>query len=189
MRNIVVFMHVALDGFVAGPNGEMDWIKVDDDMFAYAGKQTDEADTALYGRVTFGMMDGYWPTAADQPNASAHDKQHSKWYNKVKKVVVSKTLAIPAREDLEIVSSDMIKRITEIKNENGKNILIFGSPSLVHGLLSANLVDDFWLFVNPVLLGKGIPMFKGVEQTIQLELKENTSFKSGVTCLHYQRKA
>jgi dihydrofolate reductase len=73
MRKVILFMHTTLDGFVAGPNGEMDWINVDDEMFDFAGKQTNQADTALYGRVTFEMMNGYWPTAGEQPNASKHD--------------------------------------------------------------------------------------------------------------------
>src|SRR5882672_2392038 len=92
MRKLVSFMHVSLDGFVAGPNGEMDWIKVDEEIFDYAGYRTNEADTALYGRVTYDMMEGYWPTAADQPNASKHDIEHSKWYKKVEKVVLSRSM-------------------------------------------------------------------------------------------------
>jgi dihydrofolate reductase len=85
-------MHTSLDGFVGGPNGEMDWIDVDDEMFEYAGQRTREADTALYGRVTYQMMESYWPTAGDQPTATKHDIEHSKWYNSVAKVVVSRTM-------------------------------------------------------------------------------------------------
>src|SRR5215831_10792062 len=92
MRRLVLFMHMTVDGFVAGPNGEMDWIHVDEEMFEYAGQQTDNADTALYGRKTFEMMDSYWPTAADQPSAAKHDIQHSQWYNRVEKIVVSRSL-------------------------------------------------------------------------------------------------
>src|SRR5690242_8430146 len=92
MRKLVLFMHVSLDGFVTGPNGEMDWIKVDDEIFDFAGQRTNESDLALYGRVTWQMMDAYWPTAADQPNASKHDIEHSAWYNQVEKIVVSRTM-------------------------------------------------------------------------------------------------
>lgn len=92
MRKIVAFMHTSLDGFVAGPAGEMDWIHVDEELFEYAGRQTDKSDTALYGRVTWQMMQSYWPTAADKPNATKHDIQHSAWYNNVEKVVLSKTM-------------------------------------------------------------------------------------------------
>lgn len=76
MRKVIVLEHVTLDGFVAGPNGEMDWISLDDKMFDDVGHFTDDADTALYGRVTYQMMEGYWPTAGDQPGASNHDIKH-----------------------------------------------------------------------------------------------------------------
>ena len=80
MRNVVMFVHTSLDGFVAGPQGEMDWITVNDEIFYFVTHLTDETDMALYGRVTYEMMEGYWPTAGDQPNASKHDIEHSKWY-------------------------------------------------------------------------------------------------------------
>ena len=92
MRNLIFFMHTSLDGFVAGLNGEMDWINLDEAMFDFVATMTDQADTALYGRVTYEMMQSYWPTAGEQPNASKHDKEHSNWYNNVSKVVLSKTM-------------------------------------------------------------------------------------------------
>jgi dihydrofolate reductase len=91
MGKIVLFMHTTLDGFVAGQNGEMNWIIVDDEIFDFAGNNTDHADTALYGRVTYEMMEGYWPTAGNQPTASKHDIKHSNWYNRVTKVILSKS--------------------------------------------------------------------------------------------------
>ena len=80
-------MHISLDGFVSGLNGEMDWIKVDEEIFSYGHKRISETDTALYGRVTYEMMESYWPKAADQPDASIHDIEHSKWYKNVHKIV------------------------------------------------------------------------------------------------------
>jgi dihydrofolate reductase len=77
MRKIIAFMHISLDGFVAGLNGEMDWIKVDEEIFDYVGKRISEGDTALYGRVTFQMMENYWPGAGDNPAATRHDIEHS----------------------------------------------------------------------------------------------------------------
>ena len=85
-------MHVSLDGYVSGPNGELSWAKVDEELFAHVGKRISKGDTALYGRVTYQMMEGYWPTAADEPNASRHDIEHSAWYKKVQKVVLSKSI-------------------------------------------------------------------------------------------------
>ena len=85
-------MHISLDGFVAGPNGEMNWIKADQEIFDYVGKRISEGDTALYGRVTYQMMENYWPTAGEKPTATRHDIEHAKWYSKVHKVVLSNTM-------------------------------------------------------------------------------------------------
>src|SRR4051812_18720141 len=133
MRKIISFMHISLDGFVAGPNGEMDWIKVDEEIFDYVGKRIGEGDTALYGRVTYQMMENYWPTAGDKPTASKHDIEHSKWYKKVHKVVLSKTMNPDSYRDAgwtntEIISDSLPERINEIKQQAGKDILLFGSP-------------------------------------------------------------
>src|SRR3954467_5442963 len=128
MRRLVLFMHVSVDGFVAGLNGEMGWIHVDEDMFEYAGQQTDEADTALYGRVTYQIMDSYWPTAADQPNATKHDIQHSQWYNSVEKIVLSRTMQDTGLKKVSLVHDNLHEEITKRKQQQGKNIVIFGSP-------------------------------------------------------------
>lgn len=187
MRKLIVFMHTSLDGFVGGPNGEMDWINVDDDMFEYAGKQTDEADTALYGRVTYEMMESYWPAAGDQPDASKHDKQHSAWYNSVEKAVVSRTLQQEGRRKTRIISDNIPGEIISLKQAEGKNILVFGSPSVVHALMADNLIDHYWLFVNPVLLGQGIPLFRNIKERIKLKRIETITFNSGVVCLHFEK--
>ena len=92
MKKLFFLMHTSLDGFVAGPNGEMNWIKLDEELFDFVAAMTAKADTALYGRVTYEMMQGYWPAAGKQPNASKHDKEHSAWYNQVSKVVLSTTM-------------------------------------------------------------------------------------------------
>jgi dihydrofolate reductase len=180
-------MHTSLDGFVAGPNGEMNWIKVDEELFDFVGTMTDNADTALYGRVTYEMMESYWPTAGEQPNASKHDKEHSAWYNKVSKVVLSRTMNETGRINTKIISDHLTDNINKIKNKEGKNILIFGSPGASHSLLSLGLIDEFWLFVNPVLTGKGQPLFKDINETIKLKLEESKTFASGVIALHYSK--
>jgi dihydrofolate reductase len=184
MKKIVAFMHVSLDGFVAGPNGEMDWINVDDELFDYAGKMIDRADVALYGRVTYEMMEGYWPTAADQPNASKHDIEHSAWYKKVDKVVLSTTMKSNLK--VKVVKDNLAEEISKIKNQGGKDIVIFGSPRTTHALMQNNLVDEFWLFINPILIGKGMPMFSEISERRKLKLLETKIFSSGVLGLHYQ---
>ncbi|MEI9917698.1 MAG: dihydrofolate reductase family protein [Bacteroidota bacterium] len=187
MRKVVQFMHVSLDGFVAGPNGEMDWIIVDEDLFDYAGDRTDQSDAALYGKNTYMMMDGYWPTAADQPDASKHDKQHSAWYKKVDKYVLSHTLQSDPSKKLHVIGKDLVNEIEAIKKTPGKEIVIFGSPSAGHSLAQLGLVDEYWLFINPVLLGKGVPMFKGLSDITKLKLQKTHAFANGVVCLYYSK--
>lgn len=181
-------MHTSLDGFVAGPNGEMDWIKLDGELFDFVGAITDKADTALYGRVTYEMMQNYWPTAAEQPNASKHDKEHAAWYSKVSKIVLSNTMSGNGLDNTRVISGNVAEKINEIKKQDGKNILIFGSPRASHSLLGEGLINEFWLFVNPVLLGQGIPLFKNVFKTTRLELVESRTFSCGVIALHYKQK-
>jgi len=185
MRKLVLLMHTSLDGFVAGPNGEMDWIQVGDEMFEIAGERTNEADTALYGRVTYQMMQSYWPTAADKPNASSHDMEHSRWYNSVKKVVASKTMKGADVPNTTIVSENLPGEVSRLKRATGNHILLIGSPSVVHALLKENLIDDYWLFVNPLLLGNGIPLFQDTKNCIELKLQATKVFTAGVICLHY----
>lgn len=181
-------MHTSLDGFVAGPNGEMDWINVDDQIFDYAGKRTDEADTALYGRVTYQMMDSYWPTAGQQPAATKHDIEHSRWYNSVSKVILSRSMQGQNLPKTKIISSNLSGSINELKKQTGKDILMFGSPTAAHSLMQHNLIDDYWLFVNPVLLAQGIPMFNSIEERRKLKLTTSHAFPSGVICLHYEKQ-
>jgi dihydrofolate reductase len=185
MRKITLFVHTSLDGFVAGPNGEMDWIKVDNEIFDYVGKRTDQSDTALYGRVTYEMMEAYWPTAAEKPGATKHTIDHSKWYASVSKIVVSRTMKGKNPKNTKIISENIKDEILKIKENEGKEILVFGSPSVGHVLMQHNLIDEYWLFINPVLLGKGIPLFKDIQERKNLKLIKSHVFSSGVNCVNY----
>src|SRR5439155_974902 len=185
MRKLISFMHISLDGFVAGPNGEMNWIKVDEEIFDHVGERISETDTALYGRVTYEMMQNYWPTAGDEPGASKHDIEHSKWYNKAHKLVLSKTMKDAALTNTTIISDNLSNEINEIKQGAGSEILVFGSPTATHSLIQQNLIDGYWLFVNPVILGQGIPLFTGIKDQIKLILLTTHQFTSGVTELNY----
>lgn len=185
MRKIISFMHMSLDGFVAGPKGEMDWIKVDEEIFDYVGKRISKSDTALYGRVTYQMMENYWPTAGDEPSASRHDIEHSKWYNNAHKVVLSKTMKDTGLINTKIISDNLSDSINEIKQQEGEDILLFGSPAATHSLIQQNLIDGYWLFVNPIILGRGIPLFLDIEDKIKLKLLTTRQFTCGVTELNY----
>ena len=189
MRKIISFMHISLDGFVAGQNGELDWVKIDQEIFDYVGKRISEGDTALYGRVTYQMMENYWPTAGDKPKASKHDVEHSKWYNNVHKIVLSKTMKGSGLTNTKIISDNLPDRVNEIKQSRdggSKEILLFGSPTATHSLIQLNLIDGFWLFVNPTILGRGIPLFTDIKDKIKLKLLPTTrQFACGVTELNY----
>lgn len=181
-------MHISLDGFVAGPNGEMNWIKVNEEIFDYVGKRISESDTALYGRVTYEMMENYWPEAGRKPEASRHDIEHSKWYGNVQKVVLSKTMKDTGLNNTIIISDNLPDRLNEIKKSysgGSEEILLFGSPTATHSLIQLNLIDGYWLFVNPVILGKGIPLFADIKDKINLKLLNTRQFNCGVTELNY----
>jgi len=179
-------MHISLDGFVAGPNGEMNWIKANQEIFDYVGKRISKGDTSLYGRVTYQMMESYWPTAGDKPTATKHDIEHSKWYSKVHKVVLSKTMANMDLTNTTIISDNLLDRINQIKQQTGEDILLFGSPTATHSLIQQNLIDGYWLFVNPIILGQGIQLFVDIKDKIKLQLLPTTrQFTCGVTELNY----
>jgi dihydrofolate reductase len=190
MRKIISFMHISLDGFVAGPNGEMDWITVNEEIFDYVGKRISEGDTALYGRVTYQMMENYWPTAGTKPTATRHEIEHSKWYKNANKVVLSRTLrdsgpiAIGLNKT-KIISDNLSVRLNEIKQQAEKEILLFGSPTATHSLMQLSLIDGFWLFVNPIILGQGIPLFVDIKDKIKMDLLTTRQFTCGVIELNY----
>ena len=186
MRKIISFMHISLDGFVAGPNGEMNWIKVNEEIFNHVGQRISQGDTSLYGRKTFNMMESYWPTAADKPDASNHDIQHSKWYKNVHKIVLSKTLKAADFSNTTIIDYNIAEKINEIKQQEGSEILLFGSPTATHALQKLNLIDGYWLFVNPILLGDGIPLFAEINDITQLNLNSVKAFECGVVEMKYE---
>jgi dihydrofolate reductase len=185
MRKIILIMHASLDGFVGGPNGEMDWIKFDDDLFGFVGTFTEDADTALYSRVTWEMMENYWPTAGDKPNAGKHDIDHSNWYKKVDKVVLSRSMRGKQHDKTRFLSDNVPAEIEKIKQQPGKNILLLGSPTAVHLLTQHQLIDEYWIFVNPIIIGEGIPLFKDVQHKMSLKPLSTKSFPCGVTALSY----
>lgn len=178
-------MHISLDGFVAGPSGEMNWIKVNEEIFDHVGKRISQGDTALYGRVTYQMMENYWPTAGDKPTATRHDIEHARWYAKVHKVVLSKSLEGAGLANTTIISDDLSDRIKEIKQQAGSEILLFGSPTATHSLIQLDLIDGYWLFVNPIILGRGIPLFVDIKDRTKLNLVTTRQFTCGVTELSY----
>ncbi len=186
MGNIVLFMHASLDGFAAGKKGEMNWIHVDQEIFDFVSERIEKTNTALYGRVTFQMMESYWPTAADKPGASKHDIEHAAWYKSAHKVVLSNTLNQATLTNTTVIGKDYAAAVRKLKEKTTGEMLLFGSPTATHSLLAENLIDECWLFVNPVLLGEGIPVFKGIKEKQSLELLKTHVFSSGVICLQHK---
>ena len=188
MRKIISFMHISLDGFVAGPNGEMDWITVDEEIFDYVGKRITEGDTALYGRVTYQMMENYWPTAADDPKAGQHQVTHASWVNKAEKIVFSKTMKKSGWYNTTFINENIENEMRKRKSAAGKNMILIGSASIAHLFVQLDLIDEYLINVNPVILGDGIPLFKSIKDKKNLQLLSATTFNSGVVGLHYQSR-
>src|SRR5215212_2707551 len=151
MREVILLMHTSLDGYVAGPNGEIDWIVFDEELADEVGKITESADTALYGRITYEMMESYWPTAGESPTATKHDIEHSNWANNALKIVFSKSLKKTNWKNTRIISDNITEEIAEIKKQPGKNLLLIGSASITHFFVKHNLIDEYWINVNPVI--------------------------------------
>lgn len=187
MRKILSLMHISLDGFAAGAKGEMDWIKIDDDVFTFVDSFIVKADTGLYGPKTFGMMEAHWPNVLKDPTASGHQLSHAHWYSKAKKVVFSTTVGSLDNKNTRLIKENAATEIARLKNESGKDIMIFGSPGLVHSFAQLGLIDEFVITINPVILGAGIPMFKGISSRVDLHLQQITKFKAGSVGMHYSK--
>jgi dihydrofolate reductase len=188
MRKIVSSIIMSLDNFTANTAGDLRMFKVDEEFFDMSASLCDAADTALYGKGTYHIMQSYWPTAGDKPNASAHDKQHSLWYKQVNKYVLSKTLKSEEAPNATIIRENVVEELKKLKQEEGKNIQIFGSPGVVRSLTQEGLIDEYWIFVYPVIIGNGIPLFKDIKQQIDLTLVSGKLLTSGAAALHYIRK-
>jgi dihydrofolate reductase len=184
MRSIIQLAHVSLDGYLAGPGGEMDFITFDSEVAEYAYPLMRPVDTAIYGRRTYQMMEGYWPAVLDAANASAGEKSHARWYAGVKKIVASRTL--PARTGhVTIASDDIVSVIATAKEQPGGDMMIFASPTLSHVLSAAGLIDEWRLTWQPVILGGGLPLFGGKEAHSKLELRSSRAFRSGIVATHH----
>ncbi len=185
MRKIVSSIIMSLDGLVANTAGDLRMFKVDEEFFAMSEAFTNEADAALYGKGTYSIMQAYWPTAAEQPDASSHDKQHSLWFNHVNKYVLSTTLKDSEAPNATIIRENVVDELKKIKEQEGKNIQIFGSPGVVRSLIEKDIIDEYWIFIYPVIIGNGIPLFKDIKQQIKLSLVSSRVLKSGAVALHY----
>lgn len=186
MRKVVLFMHLSLDGFAAGPHGELDWISYDEELVKHAESIAATVGTAVYGRVTYQMMESYWPTVLTNPSSTKHEIDHARWVENISKIVFSKSLKKVEWNNTTLIKENIAEELLKLKQQPGKDLVIFGSPGLAQTLVRMGLIDEYRLTVNPVVLGSGIPLFVDVKDKISLKLLETKSFRSGVVGLHYR---
>jgi dihydrofolate reductase len=186
MRKIIVTMWVTLDGFIAGPNNEMDWVIVDEEMGTYEDAVVSAADTLLLGRVTYESFAGSWPYVPDNPAASEGEKAYARKLNAMRKIVFSKTLPTVEWNNSSLVKEVLPEEIQKLKHEPGRDMLIYGSASIVRTLTNHGLIDEYQLLVHPVVLGSGKPLFQDIKDRHPLKLVNTKTFPSGVIGLYYQ---
>jgi dihydrofolate reductase len=184
VRKVIMFNRISVDGFFAGPNGEINWF-VGDPEVDKATHEMMQPDTILYGRVTYQLFEGFWPNVAKNPDATKQVQDLAEELNQMTKVVFSSTLEEVSWVNSKLIKGDLLKEVQELKQGEGADIAIFGSGSIVQQLADAGLVDEYLIVVTPVVLGSGKPLFKDV-QAIKLNLLETRSFKSGNVVFHYR---
>jgi dihydrofolate reductase len=182
MRKVRSFMVTTLDGFVEGPNQEFDWPNVDAEFNEFAAKQLEEADTLLFGRLTYEGMAGYWPTA----DARRDDPVVAPLMNNIAKIVFSATLDKAEWNNSTLVRGNAADEVKRLKEQPGKDMFIFGSPNLTVSLLRAGLVDEVGVMVNPILLGAGRSLFDASHDRIHLKHVRTRTFDSGNVLLTYE---
>jgi len=167
---------------MAGPNGEIDWFLWNEETAQYAKDLAKSIDTILFGRVTYELMANFWPT----PAADSEDPVITQYMNDTAKIVFSKTLEKADWKNTRVIREINSEEILKMKQQPGKNMVIYGSGGLVSSLTQLGLIDDYRIFVNPVILGQGKPLFKDLKDRHKLKLINSTIFKNGVVLLHYQ---
>ncbi|MCC4769625.1 dihydrofolate reductase [Methanosarcina sp. DH2] len=189
MRKIIMFNRISVDGFFAGPNGEIDWFiadhELDKALHEMGEPGMDSPDTVLLGRVTYQLFESFWPKVAADPESPEEARVIANELNQMTKVVFSKTLKEVSWQNTRLVKGNVIGEVSRLKREKGSDILLFGSGTIVQQLADEGLIDEYLLAVTPVVLGTGKPLFKDVKK-LNLKLLETKKFKSGNVLLHYE---
>ena len=173
---------MTLDGFFEGPNRSIEWHNVDDEFNDFALEQLTSTDGLIFGRVTYELMADYWPT--DQ--ALQDDLIIAEWMNKLPKYVFSRTLNQADWKNTTLVRGDAAIELHKIKGQPGRDMFIFGSADLSTSLIQNDLIDEYRVLVNPILLGQGTPLFRGLKDPISLQHIHTRTFKNGNVLLTYQ---
>jgi dihydrofolate reductase len=185
MRKLIVFNNVSLDGYFAGENGDISWAHSGNDdaeWNAFVAENASGGGQLLFGRITYELMAGYWPT----PQAIKNDPVVAEGMNSMPKVVFSRTLEKASWNNTKLVKSDIASEIRKMKIEPGEGMAILGSGSIVSQLAQEGLIDEFRIVVNPVVLGKGKTMFDGISEKLNLKLTKSRTFSNGKVLLCYE---
>jgi dihydrofolate reductase len=182
MRKVLFFMLISIDGYFEGPDKNISWHNVDEEFNQFAIDQLDSVDTLLFGRKTYEMMASYWPT----PVAKSNDPIVAEKMNSLAKIVFSKTLSNITWQNTRLIKENYFDEITKLKQKSGKDLIIFGSSDLAVTFIENDLIDEYRIMVNPVALGDGKTLFKGLHNKLDLQLLKTKIFKSGNVLLYYK---
>jgi dihydrofolate reductase len=181
MRKLFLFMLVSLDGFFEAPNQDISWHHADEEFNEFAIQQTSEVGTLLFGRVTYEGMASYWPTEF----AIRNDPAVAGLMNRLPKIVFSKTLDKVKWNNTRLVKDNVMEEVLKLKQQPGKDIAIFGSSDLAVNLTEYGLIDEYRIMINPVLLGDGTSLLRGIKEKVNLRLLKARTFQSGNVLLYY----
>lgn len=179
---------MTVDGFIGGPNGEMDWVthNWDDALKQYVTEITEPIDCIVLGRKLAQGFIPYWASVAanpDDPQFTAGQK-----FTDTHKVVFTNTLNTSAWANTVLAKGDLVDEITKLKQQDGKDIIVYGGATFVAALIKQGLIDEFHLFMNPAAIGKGLSIFKELDSKQNLTFVKATSFDCGIVVLHYELK-
>lgn len=186
MRKLKLQVQMSVDGYIAGPNSEMDWITFnwDDALKAYVTALTEPVDCLVLGRKLAEGFIPYWASVAANPD----DPEHSAGikFTDTPKVVFTKTLDASPWANTVLAKGDLVTEITALKQQAGSDLIAYGGATFVSGLIKHGLIDDFHLFINPAAIGNGLPIFQELDSQQTLTLVKATPFDCGIVVLHYQ---
>lgn len=186
MRKIILTMSVSLDGFIEGPNREIDWHMVDDELHRYVNKELAVMSAFLSGRVTHELMAGFWPTADTDPSSPEPMVDFARIWREMPKIVFSRTLK-RADWNTTVLPDVDADEIMKLKAQPGGDMAL-GGADLAAAFMRQDLIDEYRLLVHPVVIGQGKPLFQRSDSQINLRLAETRTFGNGVVLLRYQRR-
>ena len=186
MGKIIALGHISLDGYMADLNRKIDWVRMDAETNKFVESLYRGAAGTIYGRKTYELMDPFWPDVKKEPGKwPKWVMDYAEWVDEAVKVVVSTTLPSPGWKNTRMIRSNVVEEMRRVKQEVEGDLLLLASSQLLATLLPAGLVEEVGVTITPVILGEGMPYFKGLTGRIGLELREERKFTNGVVGLRY----